>query len=453
MKLIKLKVNEAKFMLTALVFIIILGLLIFVHELGHFLVARKNGIRVYEFGFGFPPRIFGLKPVVEQRIEKIVVQEETTDQIEKISDGQGQEIIREVITDKVTELDEVKREKKWKFIWGRGKPEHSHHDTVDAEKSTIYSVNWIPLGGFVRIKGEEGSHPDEPDSFSSRSAWTRIKVLFAGVVMNFILAWILISIVMMLGIPEAIDENARNFRDAKIQIGQVVAGSPAEKMGIKPGDEILGCVGSADICNSNFTQITDLQNFINNNKGKEVTIKIKRGKSVMDLTGIPRTEYPENQGALGISMVKTAIVKYPWYEAVIKGFTSTVDIITLIFTTILSLIKGLFVGQKVALDVSGPVGIAYLTKQVTELGFVYILQFAAFLSINLGIINGLPFPALDGGRILFILIEKIKGSPVSSRVENFFHTLGFVMLIILMIVVTFKDVLRFEIMQKIANIF
>ena len=174
---------------------------------------------------------------------------------------------------------------------------------------------------------------------------------------------------------------------------------------------------------------------------------------MLDLKGVPRADYPSDQGALGISLVQTAIVQYPWYEAIVKGFTSTLNIIAVIFTTLFDIIKNLIIGQKVSVDVSGPVGIAYLTKQVTELGFVYILQFAALLSINLGIINGLPIPALDGGRILFIIIEKIKGSPVSQKVEQAFHTVGFVLLILLMILVTFRDIIRLDVFDKIKNIF
>jgi regulator of sigma E protease len=117
------------------------------------------------------------------------------------------------------------------------------------------------------------------------------------------------------------------------------------------------------------------------------------------------------------------------------------------------MIRDLIFGQKVGVDVTGPVGIVYFTKQVTELGFVYVLQFIALLSINLGIINALPFPALDGGRILFILIEKIKGSPVSKKLEQAVHTTGFALLILLMIFVTFRDLLRFNIFDKIKNLF
>jgi regulator of sigma E protease len=146
---------------------------------------------------------------------------------------------------------------------------------------------------------------------------------------------------------------------------------------------------------------------------------------------------------LGIGFLETALVRYPWYLALWKGLVAVFDLITAMLLALFQILKNLFLGEAARLDVAGPVGIAVLTKQVATLGIVYVLQFAAILSINLGIINALPFPALDGGRILFILIEKIKGSPVSQKTEQLFHTVGFLLLILLMLVVTFKDISKF----------
>ena len=383
-------------MLTAIVFIITLAVLIFVHELGHFFVARRNGIKAEEFGFGFPPRIFGY----------------------------------------------VKEGKKWKFIRGSKEVE---------SKNTIYSLNWIPLGGFVKIKGENGDIK-EKDSFSSKSAWVRIKVLMAGVIMNFILAWFVISIAFTIGIPQAVD-SSKQIKNSVIQISQVLQGGPAETMGIRPGDQLVKCVFDNPVCKNNFNNITEVQDLINGNKGKEITLQIKRGNEILNLQGTPRVNYPADQGPLGISLAQTAVVSYPWYRAIYEGLMMTFRIIVLIITTFYDIIKNLVVGEKVTVDISGPIGIAIVAKQFTDLGFVYVLQFVALLSINLGIINALPFPALDGGRILFILIEKIKGSPVSQKVEQMIHNFGFVFLILLMLLVTFHDFLRFGILDKIKGIF
>lgn len=384
-------------MLTAIVFIITLGLLIFVHELGHFVVARRNGIKAEEFGFGFPPRIFGF----------------------------------------------VKIDGKWKFVKGNQEIE---------TKNTIYSINWIMLGGFVRIKGEDGSEKKEKDSFAGKSAWVRIKVLAAGVVMNFALAWVALSVAFMVGIPQAI-ESGTYAKDASIMISQVIPDSPADKMGIKPADQLIKCGMDSAICKDNFKSIEQVQKAINENKGKIIVLEVKRGNDLITLKGTPRSEYPADQGPLGISLAQTAVVSYPWYEAIYQGFKMTLKVIQLVIVTFFDIIRNLIVGEKVSVDVSGPIGIAVIAKQFTDLGFAYIMQFIALLSINLGIINGLPFPALDGGRILFILIEKIKGSPVSQKVEQIIHNFGFIFLILLMVFVTFRDVIKFGIIDKIKGIF
>ncbi|MFA5777547.1 MAG: RIP metalloprotease RseP [Parcubacteria group bacterium] len=442
-------------MLTVLVFAITLGILVFVHELGHFLVARKNGIRAEEFGFGFPPRIFGFQVLRGKKMRKVAEKEDVSIEISDKKKG-NTEVIEEIISDKIIEVDELVSVKKYRFIWGKRNTDKEWENKENLEEGTIYSINWIPLGGFVRIKGEDGSDKKDKDSFSGKPSWVRVKVLGAGIIMNFVLAWFAISLGLFIGSPQALDDG-QSGKDSKIQIAQVISGTPAEKMGIKAGDEIVGCDppagGDIPECQQNFSSISDVQNLINGRRGQEIILEIKRGKESLTLKGEPRVDYPEDQGALGISLVRTAVVSYPWYEAIYKGLTTVFNLIWLIAATLFSIIKDLIVGQKVSVDVSGPIGIAYLTKQVTDLGFTYILQFIALLSINLGIINGLPFPALDGGRILFILIEKIKGKPVSQKVEQFAHTFGFIALIVLMILVTFKDLMRFDILDKIKNLF
>lgn len=438
-------------MLTMLVFAITLGVLIFVHELGHFLVARRNGIRAEEFGFGFPPRIVGIQFLQGKKKKKVSEKEKIDIQISDYQKGET-EVIQEVITDRVEEVSEIVPVKKWRLIWGKKDTERELENKDNLHEGTIYSLNWIPLGGFVKIKGEDGSSKEEKDSFMSKGAWIRIKVLGAGILMNFLLAWAAISFALLIGSPQAVEED-QSFDNSKIQISEVIAETPAEEMGIKIGDEIVKCEMEDERCQVKFSNISDLQKIINDYKGKEILLQVKRGKEILSLKGTPRTEFPENQGPLGISLVKTAIVSYPWYEAIYKGLVTVFNLIWLIFMTFFNIVKNLIIGQKIGVDVSGPVGIAYLTKQVTELGFSYVLQFVAMLSINLGIINGLPFPALDGGRILFILIEKIKGSPVSQKVEQFAHTAGFLALIILMALVTFRDFIRFEIFDKMKNLF
>lgn len=382
-------------MTTILIFIVLLGLLVFVHELGHFLTAKWHGIKSDEFGFGFPPRFVG------------------------------------VVKDDVTG--------KYRLVWGN----------QDAKsKNTVYSLNWIPLGGFVKISGEDGSGVENPESFSSRSAWVRIQVLAAGVVMNFLLAWALISIVGTLGLPQPIDPGQRDrYPDAKIQILDVLKGSPAQTMGLQMGDEVVAINGEK------MDSLAEVSETITINKGKEIRIDVDRFGKDLVLSGTPRTEYPSSEGALGISFSETAVVSYPWYQAIYRGAITTYNITIAIFEAFGKMIGSLFGAEKVPLDVTGPVGIVYLTKQMSDLGMSYLLQFAALLSINLAIINILPIPALDGGRILFILIEKLKGSPVSQRVEGMIHQVGFILLLLLMFLVTLRDFSQFKIIDKITSFF
>ena len=429
-------------MLAVIVFVIILGLLIFVHELGHFLTARRNGIKAEEFGFGFPPRIFGIQFLSGREKQKTMEVESIEKEIVDIKSGKN-EIRKETITEKMRQVVRLIDIKKWRIIWGSrdGDDKNEKKDLQEAHQkkfagSTIYSLNWIPLGGFVKIKGEDGGNKKDQDSFAGKSAWVRTKVLAAGVLMNFVLAWALISVVMMIGAPEATDTD-KNIAGSKIQISEIISGSPAENSGIKVGDEIAKTQNGIKI-----ESVKDFQDFVNANKGKEINLSVQRGKEAIQIKITPREDAPNGEGPLGVGLAQTSIVKYPWYEAIWIGFKTTLSLIGAIFAALGGILKNLFMGNGVGADVAGPVGIAILTGEVTKLGLVYILQFAALLSINLGIINALPIPALDGGRILFILIEKIKGSAVSQKVEQIFHTVGFILLIILLVLVSFKDVLK-----------
>jgi len=364
-------------MITAIVFILILGVLIFVHELGHFLTARWNGIRAEEFGFGFPPRIFGYAK------------------------------------DKTTN--------KFKFVWG-----NKNIETED----TVYSLNWIPLGGFVKIKGENGNNENDADSFAAKGAWPRIKVLAAGVVMNFVLAWFLISIVFMTGAPAELVQMTDS--SIPIKISEVFPGSPAEGVGMKAGDEIIK--KQADI---EFKGISDFIAYTGTHKGKSISLKIMRDGKIFTFSVAPRIDIPEGEGPLGIAF-DVPDQKYSFLSSIYRGFLTVLAIISAMLVALGGIIKSLFVGQGAPVEVAGPIGIAKMTSQAMSFGMSSLALFVSILSINLGVINALPIPALDGGRILFIIIEKIKGSPV--RTEQYFHTIGFLLLIGLMILVTYKDI-------------
>ncbi|MFA7319493.1 MAG: RIP metalloprotease RseP [Parcubacteria group bacterium] len=437
-------------MLAVIVFIIILGVLIFVHELGHFVTARRNGIRASEFGFGFPPRIVGFQFLTGQE-EKEELELESMEVETADVKSDDREIITKTVTQKFREVLRNVPVKRWRIIWGAedGDDEREMMDLDAAHKrklagGTIYSLNWIPLGGFVKIKGEDGGNAADTDSFAAKSAWVRTKVLGAGVMMNFVLAWFLLSIIFIIGAPQAVDPNMprQDISGLKIQISDVALGTPASMAGIKIGDEIIGIkLGTGE--NIKPQNVKEVQEVVNAHKGEKIIFSIKRGGQALALDIVPRVDAPKDQGALGVSLAETVIVSYPWYQAIWEGLKTTLNLIEMIFMALVGIIYGLLMGHGAGADVSGPIGIAVLTKEVTGLGLVYVLQFTALLSVNLGIINILPIPALDGGRILFILIEKLKGSPVSAKVEQTFHSIGFALLIGLLILVTFRDVLHY----------
>ena len=394
-------------MFTVIIFVLILGLLVFVHEFGHFLVARRNGVEVEEFGFGFPPRIFG------------------------------------VYWNKKGER---------KLVWGSREIEDIRETRKIGEEKTVYSVNWIPLGGFVKITGEDGEEKNNPKSFAAKSPFTRMRILVAGVAMNFLLAVLLFSLGFWLGVPRPVEEvKGGNVGNEKIQIVDVGKGTPAEAMGLRAGDEILGTLKENNLVE--FSSVEGVQIFIRENKGNQVSLVFSGEKNELKVLGEPRIDYPEGEGPLGIGLAKIVDVRYPWYKAIALGFQYTFDL-TLTFVSFLGLLVWrLVIGQPVGLDVSGPVGIAVLTGQVAQLGLDYLIRFTGILSVNLAIINILPIPALDGGRILFILIEKLKGSPVSQRFEQKAHNIGFALLITLMVFVTVRDFMRFDLAEKVKNLF
>jgi len=319
-------------MITLLIFILILGILVLVHEFGHFIVAKKSGLTVEEFGFGFPPRIFSFKV-----------------------------------------------------------------------NETVYSINLLPLGGFVKILGEDGGETNSPKSFSSKSAGIRSLITAAGVMMNFALGALLLIIGFYIGLPQVVnEENKAIAKNVQIQIIAISNNSPAEKANLKLGDSIEG-----------FGEISIFQDFINQNKEKEISLKIKRGEDYLDIKAVPRANPPEREGALGIALAKTGLISYPWYQSVWLGIKSSFIITWEIIKGFFGLIKNLITVGKIPQEIAGPVGIAILAGQATALGFVYLLQLVALISLNLAVLNLIPFPALDGGRLLFLGIEKIKGSKVN----------------------------------------
>ncbi len=354
---------------TLLIFLAVLSLLVFIHEFGHFLTARLMGIKVEEFGFGFPPRLWG---------------------------------------------------------WRRGQ--------------TIYSLNWIPVGGFVRLKGETGEASGEPDSYLSQSVTRRGLIVISGVLMNFLLAFGLFTIGLMIGLPQTTDQlpAGARVRDRQAAIGRVLPDSPAEKAGLKAGDLIM------TIDDQSLVEIRTIQAYLSAVRKEEVRMNVRRLGEEIRVAVKPEILSEIGKPGIGVGLFEVGIVSFPWYFAPVRGAQLTVSLTSEILRAFGHVFGRLVTSGELAVDVSGPVGIAVLTGRAAALGFAYLLQFAAILSLNLAIINFLPFPALDGGRFLFLILEKTCRRPVPRRVEMVIHQLGFALLLTLVIIVTYRDLARFS---------
>lgn len=418
-------------LLTVLVFFIVLSILVLVHELGHFIAAKKLGIKVEEFGLGLPPRIFGIK-------------------------------------------------------FGE----------------TEYSVNWLPIGGFVKLFGEEGEEnikilnsppkADQPKAekvkfqsskwkeeikkraFYSRPVWQRGVVLVAGVFMNFLLAITVISYLFIQGVPVPV---------GRVHVSYISADSPAYAAGLKEKDIILSI---------NDLKVSDMKIFqdeVKKNLGKETDIRVLRGATLqhagkdldkcldcreLSFKLIPRTDppfmkvpqvqkgaigslisdiknyfripetkpQPPREGALGIGISNYEVRFYSWYEAPLYGLSESLTLSKEGFKGILTIVWKMITFQPVSKDVAGPIGIAQMTGLAVKSGINSVLELLGLLSLNLAIVNILPFPALDGGRFLFVVIEAITGKKVKTDWERYVHQIGMIILLLLMALVTLNDLVR-----------
>jgi len=291
---------------------------------------------------------------------------------------------------------------------------------------TRYSLSAIPLGGFVKMAGEVD--PKEPRSLASKGVGARILVLSAGSLMNFLLPLLLFSIAFM--VPH-------NMVIGEVVVQEVAPNSPAAMAGIDSGYTILS-VNEHPVHN-----IGDLHRYIRLNLGKETTLVISRSDSTTEeVQLIPRWKPPEGEGAMGIvvSMPTPTIVRQsePFWRAIPLGVKECIETFVLFKNAIL----GLFIGTE-TFQVGGPVAIAQITGEVAKAGISPLLEFAAFLSINLAIINIFPLPALDGGRIVFVLLEWARrGKRISPKTEGLIHAIGFILLMAAILAITYQDIIR-----------
>ena len=358
-------------LLTIVSFLLVLTILVIIHELGHFLTAKFFGVKVEEFGFGFPPRALGRK------------------------------------------IGE-----------------------------TIYSLNWLPIGGFVKLYGEddagggsvkikqEQETTDLKRAFFARPIWQRFVIVFAGVFMNFVLATVLLTyLVSVQGIPAP---------GKDVYIVAVVKNSPAQQAGIRPGDKVISVDGRP------ITTAETLISYTRQHEGQQIILTIEtKNKTTKTIPVTPRVKFPSNQGAMGVEVGTNVVaIKYPWYSAPYIGLREALYQSWMIIIGLGTLVVQLIIHGQVPQGLAGPVGIAQITGQFVQMGINPTLSLLALLSLNLAILNVLPIPALDGGRLFFIVFEAVTRRKISPRIEGYAHAVGMALLLALIALVTFHDIVR-----------
>jgi regulator of sigma E protease len=350
--------------------LLLFSLLVIVHELGHFIASRRNGVEVEEFGIGFPPRLFSRK-------------------------------------------------------FGKSK--------------TLYSFNLIPLGGFVKPKGESDSDT-RLGSFGAATYKNKVKILLAGVMMNVVAVYVIIFILAVTSLPVFLPDNQFTISsDEKIVRSEAVVAlvepnSPAERGGLRVGDALKSIDGQEVGGAENLRDLTTRKRgeeveIVFSHEGQELSTKVMLASS-------------EESGALGIVPLDLESRRYTWASPLVAAGL-TVQIIGLTLQGIITLLIGIFSGGNEAVNqVTGPVGIFLLLKNAGEFGFSFIFMLIAIISASLAVFNALPIPALDGGRLALITYAKLTKKKLSEKLENTVHGIGFVILLILILIVSYRDVVR-----------
>lgn len=311
---------------------------------------------------------------------------------------------------------------------------------------TDYSVNLLPLGGFVRIAGEDGRANSVSAGGSGRLFHelpfvSKLTILFAGVAVNWIAAVFLFGALQVAGAPIAITDE-ESVSNANVVVTSVATQSPAETAGLRLGDRIVSLKA---LDGTTFTPsiISGVQEFVRSNAGKEVVVTLQRNQEERSHTLVPRENPPEGQGALGVSLQRVVSVSYPWHEAIWRGAFVSFSLSIEMLRALGGIVHDMVSGNRIAADVAGPVGIAALTGDAASLGFFALVNFVAILSLNLAILNAVPFPALDGGRVAVAIVESAIHRSLPARGMAWFHALGFAILLLLLFVLTVHDVRNF----------
>jgi regulator of sigma E protease len=307
---------------------------------------------------------------------------------------------------------------------------------------TLYSINWLPIGGFVKLYGEDkaggGSvslkqkviKGDEKRAFFAKPVWQRALVIFAGVFMNFVLAVVIISVLFsVVGVQTP---------GNKVTVDAVVKNAPADIAGLKVGDIIVS------VNNIQVTTSEQLQQYTDAHVGDKLALEVKSQNSkVENIEVTPRKVYPSNEGPMGIAIEQNVVLKkYPWFKAPFIGTYQALQDSWLVVSGLVMLVVQLFTKGMVPQGVAGPIGIAQLTGVVIGIGPAAVLSLVSLLSLNLAIINLLPIPALDGGRLFFILIEGIFKKKVNREFEAKLHMIGMIVLLALIALITLHDLFR-----------
>lgn len=348
-----------------LLFILVLAVLVLFHEWGHFTAARKLGVGVLEFGFGFPPRLYAI-----------------------------------------------------------------------TKKGIAYTINALPLGGFVRLKGEDGENTDS-DSFLVQPRWKKAIILFAGVFMNWILAILLFSTANILGVTQVITDETVGAHNVSITVLDVAPDGQAQKAGLQKGDEIVR-VNNADVLPISLPD--EIQAAYD--AQKPVTLEIKRAAELVTISVTPTVQADAQKATVGLSYAKVGNVSYSLFESVGVAVSDTYHMSISVARGLFDMIAGLVMGKGLDEGVSGPIGIARMTGEVASRGFAELLQFMGLLSVNLAVLNLLPFPSLDGGRLLFVGIEAIIRRKIPTRFEGWTHALGFVILMVAVVLISVRDIMH-----------
>jgi regulator of sigma E protease len=358
-------------MLSLISFIIVLSILVIVHEFGHFITAKKTGVRVEKFSIGFGPEIIGV-----------------------------------------------------------------------TKQETRYSVSMIPLGGYVKLAGETGAEGMKPEKweYMSKTVGERMRIIFAGPLLNYILAFVIFAFVFMVGNPTL-----------TAKIGKVMPGYPAESAGLKAGDKIIS------INNKNVIYWEDVTKIVHAGKEQDMTLIINRDGAEMTLRVTPKSSEMDTMfgskkkiSIMGIAPSDEVVyVKYGFIKSIYMGAEK---LWTLTYITCRALWASVTGAVPIKESMTGPIGIFYITGQAAKLGLVYLLQLMGVLSASLAIFNLLPVPVLDGGHILFLAIEKIRRKPVSLKMQEGVTQVGISLLIVLMLFVFYNDFIRFGIFEKIAHL-